>query len=372
MPKYFMPTTLLSGENCIKRHPRHIVHGKKCMIVTGRNSAKISGALADVTAVLDGHGVKYDIYDEVTDKTNIADIYALGKKMHDGGIEYVVGIGGGTTLDAAKAAAVYATNDMAPMDIYKEKYEKLPLRVVCVPTTAGTGSDTTQYVMLTIDDFENKRSFSSEVCFPYATFLDSRYTLTLPVDVTRSTAMDALCHCVESYLNTNASPFSDIVALEGIRLVGQCAGALIKGEFSKSHREKLLTAASVGGMAVAHTGLNVVHKMGHQLTCDKNIQHGFANGMLLTEFIAWCSKADIMRAVDVIRAIGMDLSTLKKFMDKVLPQTNGITEDDVKVWVKNSIYDDSEPNSPRKLTREDEFEIYTNALLNKNRDYTKW
>ncbi|MBQ7573671.1 MAG: iron-containing alcohol dehydrogenase [Clostridia bacterium] len=372
MPKYFMPTTLLSGENCIKRHPRHIIHGKKCMIVTGKNSARVSGALDDVLTVLDEHNVKYYIHDKITNKTNIADIYALGKKMRDEGIEYVVGIGGGTTLDAAKAAAVYATNDIEPMDIYKEKYANLPLRVVCVPTTAGTGSDTTQYVMLTIDDYKNKKSFSSEVCFPYATYLDSRYTLTLPVDVTRSTAIDALCHSVESYLNVNASPFSDIVALEGIRMVGQCAGALIKGEFTKSDREKLLIAASVGGMAVAHTGLNVVHKMGHQLTCDKSISHGFANGLLLTEFIAWCAKADVMRAVDVITAIGMDLSSLKKFMDKVLPSTDDISRDDIERWVKNSIYDDSEPNSPRKLTKEDELEIYTNALLNKKRNYAQW
>ena len=181
--------------------------------------------------------------------------------------------------------------------------------------------------MMTLDDIHKKKSFSSEVCFPYATFLDSRYTMTLPVEVTRNTAIDALCHAVESYLNVQASPFSDTVALEAIRLIGQCVPALVTGKFSEDDREKLLVAASSGGMAVAHTGLNVVHTMGHQLTCSKDIPHGRANGALLVEFIAWCAKADIMRAVDVITAFGSDLSSLKLFMNRVVPMTAEVTEE---------------------------------------------
>ena len=225
MPKYYMPTTLLSGKNCIKRHPRHIIHGAKCMIVTGRRSAVVSGALNDVTDVLKENNVEYEIYDKITNATGITEIYNLARTMKENGTEYVIGIGGGSTLDAAKAAAVYAANDIEPMQIFEEKYANKPLTVVCVPTTAGTGSDTTQYVMMTLDDIHKKKSFSSEVCFPYATYLDARYTMTLPVEVTRNTAIDALCHAVESYLNVQASPFSDTVALEAIRLIGQCAPA---------------------------------------------------------------------------------------------------------------------------------------------------
>ncbi len=372
MPKYFMPTILLSGERCIERHPRHLLHGKTCMIVTGKHSAVVSGALEDVKRVLETNGIAYEIYSNITNETNISEIYSLGLLMKNRGVEFVVGIGGGTTLDAAKAAAVYATNDISPMQIYDEKYENLPLKVVCVPTTAGTGSDTTQYVMLTIDDFKNKKSFSSEVCFPYCTYLDSRYTMTLPVSVTRSTAIDALCHSVESYLNTSASPFSDIAALEGIRLIGQCSGALIKGEFTKEDRERLLVASAVGGMAVAHTGLNVVHAMGHQLTCEKGIPHGFANGLLLAEFISWCAKADVMRAVEVITALGMDLTSLKKFMNKLINIECDITEEDIEQWVDTSITSGVEVNCPRQLTAEDEREIYRNSILNKTRNYTSW
>lgn len=372
MPKYFMPTTLLSGKNCVKRHPRHLIHGKKCMIVTGKQSAVVSGALKDVTDVLKENNVDYRIYDKITPAAGISEIYELGRMMAHDDIDYVVGIGGGSTLDAAKAAAVYAANDIEPMRIYEEKYEHDPLKVVCIPTTAGTGSDTTQYVMMTLDDIHNKKSFSSEQCFPYATYLDSRYTLTLPIEVTRNTAIDALCHAVESYLNANASEFSDIVALEAIRLIGQCTDALVSGRITEEDREKLLVAASTGGMAVAHTGLNVVHAMGHQLTCSKEIPHGRANGALLVEFIAWMAKTDIMRAVDVVTAFGSDLSSFKRFIDAVIPTNEEITEADIDEWIKNSISDTVAENCPGNFTKEDERLIYYNALVNKKRKYTEW
>lgn len=371
MPKYFMPTMLLSGENCIKRHPRHLIHGSKCMIVTGKKSAAISGALTDVTDVLDENKIEYDIYDEVTGETGISEIYELGKRMQQSGVEYVIGIGGGTSLDAAKAAAVYAANDIEPMEIYEEEFNR-PLRVVCVPTTAGTGSDTTQYVMMTLDDIHNRRSFKSNKCFPYATYLDYRYTKTLPLEVTRNTAVDALCHAVESYLNVQASAFSDVMALEAVRLIGSCAGSLVSGEITEQDREKLLVAASAGGMAVAHTGLNIVHALGHQLTCEKQIPHGRANGALLVEFIAWVAKYDIMRTVDIMTAFGSDLPQMKKFIDAVAPVTEEITEDDIDMWINYSISDTVRENCHGDFTRDAERQMYLNALLNKDRDYKKW
>lgn len=366
-----MPTMLLSGKNCVKRHPRHLIHGKKCMIVTGRNSAAMSGALEDVTDVLDEHKIEYDIYDNITGNTGISEIYALGKTMKANGVDYVIGIGGGTPLDAAKAAAVYAANDIEPMEIYEEAFDK-SLKVVCIPTTAGTGSDTTQYVMMSLDDIHNRRSFKSNHCFPYATFLDYRYTKTLPLDVTRNTAVDALCHAVESYLNAQASALTDIMALEAVRLIGSCANALMAGEISESDREKLLVAASSGGMAVAHTGLNVVHALGHQLTCEKEIPHGRANGALLVEFIAWAAKFDLMRAVDVITAFGTDLQSLKFFIDKIAPVTEEITEEDIDMFLEYSISDTVNENCRGNFTSEIERKLYYNALVNKDRDYKKW
>ena len=372
MPKYYMPTILLSGNNCVKRHPRHLLHGKSCIIITGRQSAVLSGALEDVVSVLRDNDIKFEIYSEITNTTNIDQIYELAGKIKRENYEYVIGIGGGSTLDAAKAAAVYAANDIEPMQIFDEVYPNRPLKVICVPTTAGTGSDTTQYVMLTIDKPSNKRSFSSEVCFPYATYLDTKYTLSLPLEVTRNTAIDAMSHAIESYLNKNASSFSDMVALESIELVGQCIKALSSGKLTTTEREKLLTAASAGGMAVAHTGLNLVHAMGHYITRSKNIAHGKANAALLVEFISFVARADIMRAVKVMDALGQELTGFKKYIDVLAPIDEEITENDIEEWSDKLISETDLSNCPVAVTKNDLKQIYYNALINKNRDYTKW
>ena len=365
MSKYYMPTILLSGKNCVRRHPRHLVHGKACMIITGAKSAELSGALDDVKAVLNEHNVTFQLYSGVNGNTNISEIYAISRIVKECGIDYIIGIGGGSVLDASKAVAVYAANDIKPMDIFIEKYENTPLRVVCVPTTAGTGSDTTQYVMLTIDEPSNKHSFSSELCFPYATYLDLRYTMTMPKDVTRNTAVDALCHAIESYLNVQASSFTDTVALEAIRLIGKTVPALTSGE-------NLLAAASLGGMAVAHTGLNLVHLMGHKVTCSKDIPHGRANGALLVEFISFMARADIMRAVKVIDAFGYELSGFKRLIDSVVPIGIEISEKDIDEWVELAITDEELANCPCTVTKEDLRNIYYNAFINKKRSYKRW
>ena len=125
-------------------------------------------------------------------------------------------------------------------------------------------------------------------------------------------------------------------------------------------------------MAVAHTGLNLVHAMSHQLTCEKQIPHGRANGALLVEFIAWMAKHDIMRAVDVITAFGSDLPSLKKFIDAVAPVDEEITEEDIDMFLEYSISDTVRENCGGSFTAEDERLIYRNALINKDRKYTEW
>ena len=372
MPKFYMPTLLLSGKNCIKDNPEAMIMGKKCIIITGRNSAVVSGALDDVKYVLEENGIEYRIYDKITGSSNINEIYQLAQSIKSEGDEYIIGIGGGSPLDAAKAAAVYASNDIEPMQIFDEVYENDPLPVICVPTTAGTGSDTTQYVMMTIDEFENKRSFCSEKCFPKVTYLDLRYTKTLPLEVTRNTAIDALCHAVESYLNTKTSMVSDMVSLRAIKLIGKCKKALISGEITEEDRKKLILAASLGGMAISNTGLNLVHSMGYQLTCTKGIPHGRANGIFLPEFISWIARKDVIRAVNVMKTFGDDLNGMKKFIDKILPFDEEITENDIDGWVKNTSFTDVAENCPREVTIEDEREIYYNSLIDKKRDYMKW
>jgi alcohol dehydrogenase class IV len=196
----------------------------------------------------------------------------------------VVGIGGGSPLDASKAIAVLAVNDMDPLELYKNSFANKPLPIAAIPTTSGTGSEVTPYSILTRDDMETKMSFGNDDTFPRLAFLDAGYTVSMPHEVTVNTAVDALSHAVEGYLGKRSTIVSDILALEAVGIFGECTGSLLDGNVDYSVREKLLYASMLGGMVISQTGTTIMHGMGYNLTYFKGIPHGKANGLLMEEY----------------------------------------------------------------------------------------
>lgn len=202
---FFMPTRIIYGAGSIKAEAESLVLGKKALIVTGRKSAKASGALDDVLAAL---STDYVIFDQVENNPRVDTTVRGGKLARDSGCDFVIAIGGGSPLDAAKAIAVLAVNDVEPLTLYTDGWSNKALPIAAVPTTAGTGSEVTQYAVLTIDEEETKKGLRGPDLFPTKAFLDPKYTQSLPLDVTVDTAVDALSHLVEGYLSNRASPMS--------------------------------------------------------------------------------------------------------------------------------------------------------------------
>ena len=161
---------------------------------------------------------------------------------------------------------MYATNDIEPIQIFDGEQESKPLPILAVPTTAGTGSEVTQYSVLTVDAEETKKSFSTSDTFMKIAFLDAKYTEALPLSITIDTAVDALSHAFESILNRRTTVFSELYAKEAIKLSGKSINALKEGNLSFEDRENLLLASTYAGVAIAQTGTTVVHSMGYPLT----------------------------------------------------------------------------------------------------------
>ena len=181
---------------------------KSVLIVTDKGIVN-NGLVAPLEESLKESGVQYKVYDNTMPNPTVKNVEEALSVYKANNCDCLIAIGGGSSMDCAKAVGArvaYPKRRVGQMKGVMRILRRLPT-VIAIPTTAGTGSDTTQYVMLTIDEPSNKRSFRSEVCFPYATYLDTRYTMSLPIEVTRNTAIDALCHAVESYLNTKASSF---------------------------------------------------------------------------------------------------------------------------------------------------------------------
>ena len=218
-----IPVNVISGKGCMLENSAALKkYGKKCVIVTGGKSAKLSGALTDMEEALKKENIDYVIYDKIGPNPRIDHCHEAGEIARKFGADFIVGIGGGSPLDAAKAVAVYATNPgFSTEDIFNfgenDRNKALPL--VLVGTTSGTGSEVGRVSVLTNPETGRKRSIAPDDCFPTLTFADSKYTCSVPYGVTVSTALDAMAHVIEGYMSVKCGDIPTMFGEKAIDLI---------------------------------------------------------------------------------------------------------------------------------------------------------
>lgn len=362
--RFFIGTRVIFGKDCVKSNGSELAaFGKKALIVTGRNSGRMSGALADLLEALEGQGIEYGIYDRVDNNPSLDNVQEGGDEAAAFGAEFIVGIGGGSPLDAAKAIAVLAVNRMDPVDLYKNAFGRTPLPVIAIPTTAGTGSEVTPYAILTRKDLQTKMSFGNEQTFPRLALMDPAYTASMPWEVTVNTAVDAFSHAVEGYLSRRCTPVSDALAEEAVEIFGKTVDSLLNRDLNYDTREKLLYVSMLGGMVIAHTGTTIVHGMGYSLTYFKNIPHGKANGLLLEEYFRY-NHAEAGGKIDRILALlkMKDLGEFGSCMRKLLECRETFTEAELRQYAALAMKQRSTGFNARTVVEADLFEIMRKSL----------
>lgn len=273
---FHMPTKVIYQKDCVLKNRELIRNlGEHFLVVTGKSSKK-NGSLEDLLDALEGKETY--IYDETPENPPLDIIKPIAQKY--GNADVVIGLGGGSPMDTAKAVAILLENkELDPIDLYnKEKYKRAR-PIVCIPTTAGTGSEVTQYSVLTVDG--KKRGFSHECIFPTYAFVDYKYTLTLNRELTLSTALDALSHAVEGYISLKATQFSDVLALNSINLIKEYLPRLLDDLENEFYRERIIFASTLAGIVIAQTGTTIAHALGYPLTTDKGVKHGIATAVFL-------------------------------------------------------------------------------------------
>jgi len=361
---YGMPTKVFYGPECVKSHTSDWVLGKKALIVTGRSSAKASGALDDV---LDSIGVEYELFGKVENNPSLATVAEGGRLAREAGCDFVVAIGGGSPLDAAKVMAVLARNEKDPLELYSGGWENPALPVVAIPTTAGTGSEVTQYAVLTIDKDQTKRGLGGYDMFPQVALLDPKYTESLSPEITIDTAVDALSHLVEGYLSMRVNVIASGLALQGMRLWGKCIPALRNRGFDRTVRAELMIASTLGGMTIAQTGTTVVHAMGYPLTYFHGLPHGQANGLLFASYLKYVHQAAPQKVGEVMVALGLtsllEFEQLMEDLFKDVRRELQINPADLPAWAQRAAATKNAANTignPGPRTVE---EIYRQSLL---------
>lgn len=290
-----MPVNIISGNGCLENNKSVFLSlGKTCLIVCGHSSAKKSGALGDVKKILDELNIKYTVFDKITENPLTATCCEGGKTAREIGADFVIGIGGGSPLDASKAVCVYAANEHITDDgIYTEKIIREPLPLVVIGTTAGTGSEVSGVSVLTRKD-GRKQSVSGPNYYAKYAFADPKYTYTVPRSVTVSTALDALAHAAESMF----SPRSDFLSSRFSLMAAENIFPILKkfedeGYMPSNHERDILYYSSLyAGFALNKGGTGFPHGMGYALTEDHAIPHGTACAVFLPAFMEEAEKAD--------------------------------------------------------------------------------
>ena len=342
---FYVGTKIITGVDCVKNNADELKRfGKKCIIVTGKSSAEKCGALGDVKAALDSNGTEYIIYNGISQNPTVASCFEAAGKAIAFGAEYVIGIGGGSPLDAAKAVAVAAANpNISEKDLYAMNWENTPLKVVTVGTTAGTGSEVTSVSVLTNSE-GRKKSFRNDLTYPALSFGDPVYTTFMSDKFTRSTAVDALAHCTESYFNRKANDISRSFAAEGIRKLVKIFRKIAENgteSLTLEDREELYNASLYGGFAISVTGTAFPHALGYFLTENYGIPHGTACAVFLNEFMAYNAECEPEQVNDFHERIGCEKEKFASLIEKITPETDiKLSDGDIAAlsprWVGNA------------------------------------
>lgn len=313
----YFPTNIFFGAQAIADNSESLTTlGKRALIVTGQGgSAKRTGALDDICRTLDHSSVKWEVFAQVEANPSIATVRKGAQLARVSQADFVIGIGGGSPLDAAKAIAVLAVNEVPDEELFTRQFEQV-LPIVAVPTTAGTGSEVTPYSIITNPATEMKQRILSSRIIPQLAFLDPGYTMELPGRITVDTAVDAYSHVLESYLIRKATPITDLLSLEGMRILGAELKKLVATNqpLDWDSRASLLYGSLLGGLAISITGTTIPHVMGFALTYFKDVPHGRANGMIMPAYMRFNhSKTADPKVMTALRASGFD--DLNQFSD---------------------------------------------------------
>jgi alcohol dehydrogenase len=302
-----LPRTILVGRGAIGRISALMTElgVRRPLIVTDSYFAS-GGAIASLLDGLESSGVAAALWSgTVPDPTSDSLIDCLdAARAHCA--DSVIGVGGGSSIDTAKAVALQAAQG-GRMHEYKAPRNNVgpALPVIAVPTTAGSGSEVTQFTIITDNATDEKMLCAGSAFLPVAAIVDADLTVSMPPRLTADTGIDALTHAIESYVSKKANPFSDSLALVAIETIGRTLRRVYADGADIALREQMALAATQAGIAFSNASVALVHGMSRPIGAHFHVAHGLSNAMLLPAVTAFSASAAESRYADCARAFGV-------------------------------------------------------------------
>jgi alcohol dehydrogenase class IV len=382
IPGLQMPKSILFGNGCIEELGKEVkkLDGKKVIIITDRNLVK-AGLLEKPKQILTREKIDVDLFEDVEFEPT-AEVVEKGRGLiRQKGYDILIGIGGGSVLDATKVIACLVKNEGKLQNyIGKDKIEKKGLPFILVPTTGGTGSEVSLNAMVTDDADGVKKLFSDRKLFPDVALVDPLLTHSVPPKLTAYTGMDALCHAMGCYITRKANPLTDSLAIEAIYLISHHLRQAVRNSKDRLARYNLALGASIGMIARINSGGGAVHGLSYPLTEKYHFPHAKAIALIMPYVMEYNVSSAIPKFIRIAIAMGEKVEGLseegaaKKAVDaiKKLMEDTGILEPLREFGVKKEefqefsdlVYQFSYRHieaNPRMLTKEDIVRIYENA-----------
>jgi len=284
------------------------LQGRKALIVTDKNILRL-GFVEKVIQFLQEAGMETHTFTEVEPDPSLATVRKGARIALEFGPDWIIGIGGGSCIDAAKAIWIlYENPDMDPRGIspFEEFDLRKKARMVAIPTTSGTGAEATWAVVLTDTEEERKLALGSPINTPDIAIVDPALVMELPAPLTASTGMDALCHAIEGFTSIWHNDFSDGLCLQAIKLIFEyLPRAYQRGKDDPEARIKMHSAASIAGLGFINSMAALAHGMGHALGAVFHTHHGRAVGLFLPYTIEYCAIGGNTRYGQIASFLGI-------------------------------------------------------------------
>lgn len=377
---FSVPQEIVFGRGTLDKLPEYVkkLDCKKAFIISGPHLKKI-GLVDKCRDALKAAGIKSGIFTETEGNPGTDTVDKAAELFMDSGSDLIIAFGGGSPIDVAKAVAILGTYGGAITDY--EGVGKVPgpvIPIIAIPTTAGTGSEVTAFSVITDHSRNYKLTVGSNYLLPKCAILDPELIMSVPVKTASACGVDALVHAIESYISLKASPFSDMMALKALELIGKNLRAYVANRQNKIAADAMLQGSLYAGIAFSQARLGNVHAMSHPVSAYFDVPHGLANAILLPFVTEFNELSDKGKYYDIYRCISLAPVIKKDFVPHMLTQeirvlnlSMDIPGTLVEVGVKEELFefmtDDAMKSgniavNPRQTTRQDILDLYNKAF----------
>lgn len=303
---FLTPAKIISGSSALEDAGSSLATlGKKALIVTDRMMVQL-GNLDKVLNILKQHHIAYSIYAEINSEPCDTMITAGLKQYQTEQCDFFIALGGGSPIDSMKAIAMMSVEPDRPLNTYMGHPVEVPLpKKVAIPTTAGTGSEATQFTIITDTANDVKMLLKGSSLIPDLAIIDPQFTMTAPKGVTSATGIDALCHAIEAYTSRQAQPLSDTFALSAVKRIFNNLVEAYEHGYNEEARIQMSLAALEAGIAFNNSSVTIVHGMSRPIGALFHIAHGLSNAVLLEVCMNYVKDGALDRFADLARYCGM-------------------------------------------------------------------